>query len=218
MTNPKDTRSRAADVVLLDVVQSSAERDRDRLQERLVEFCEESNELDKADLLGRFEITRGDEVAAVYRHAAPLLELVERAEERLSPHRLRYVIRRGELTAGLESGRSTVIDGPAFWRAGEAMEELKKTELPILIEWPNETAAALATSLFAFRILHTRGLTELQRTILRLYRELRNQTRVAERIGRTQQQVQKTLVACHQELMDHSEHSLREVLRTDGEL
>ena len=98
------------------------------------------------------------------------------------------------------------------------MEELKKTELPILIEWPNETAAALVTSLFAFRILHTRGLTELQRTILRLYRELRNQTRVAERIGRTQQQVQKTLAACHQELMDHSEQSLREVLRTGGEL
>ncbi|MEO0481409.1 MAG: SatD family protein [Planctomycetota bacterium] len=217
MTNPEHTRSRAADVVLLDVVQSSAERDRDRLQERLVEFCEESNELDGADLLGRFEITRGDEVAAVYRQAAPLLELVERAEERLSPHRLRYVVRRGELTAGLESGRSTVIDGPAFWRAGEAMEELKKTELPILIEWPNETAAALVTSLFAFRILHTRGLTELQRTILRLYRELRNQTRVAERIGRTQQQVQKTLAACHQELMDHSEQSLREVLRTGGE-
>ena len=218
MTNPKDTQSRTAEVVLVDVVQSSAARDRDRLQERLVEFCEESNELDKTDLLGRFEITRGDEVAAVYRHTAPLLELVERAEERLSPHRLRYVIRRGELTAGLESGRSTVIDGPAFWRAGEAMEELKKTELPILIEWPNETAAALATSLFAFRILHTRGLTELQRKILRLYRELRNQTRVAERIGRTQQQVQKTLVACHQELMDHSERSLREVLRTGGEL
>lgn len=110
--------------LILDIIDSSIFPDRDILTEKLERAIAYANKEFSRDCLAPFEITRGDEVAAVLVSTARVYEMIKVFREELFPVDIRSVIIYDELKAGLEKRRSTVIDGPAFYRGNHMMVEL----------------------------------------------------------------------------------------------
>lgn len=58
-----------------------------------------------------------------------ITDIIQLFADTLSPDEMRTVVLNNKLTAGLESRRSTVIDGPAFYEANDLMSEIKKRNM-----------------------------------------------------------------------------------------
>ncbi len=204
-------------VLILDIVGSSVVADREGLTRTLQGAIARVNEAFGEDCWAPFEVTKGDEVAAVLHSVARVYDILIEFSEGLAPVRMRAVVVRGELTAGLETRRSTIIDGPAFYEGNARMEELKKSRRGFALASGEESLDRPAEALVNFLLWRWEELTPLQRRVIRLYQEHRHQTRVAEMLGRKQQQVQHTLDVCRWEVIDDAERAVRGLLEAiDG--
>lgn len=200
-------------VLLSDVVASSSLPDRDDLTKRLQGAATKVNQAHAGDLFADMEITRGDEMAAVLRSASGVYDLLTVLETELYPTRFRSVLVYDDLSAGLDSRRSAVIDGPAFYQAQDKMQALKRTRNSFCLSSGQpefDEAAEVLVNLLQWR---WNEMTELQRQIVRKYQEVRNQQKVAEMLGRSQQQISHTLIATKWELINSSEAAIRHMMQ-----
>ena len=126
---------------------------------------------------------------------------------------MRTVICYGKLTAGLDSRRSTIIDGPGFYKANEMMIELKKTDKYISVSSRSEKFDKIINALINMVIHYWYSLTQFQREVVRLYQREKNQTKVAKLLNRTQQQIQNTLTKCKWEMINDAEESISELFQ-----
>lgn len=199
--------------VIIDVMESSKVKDRNRLTEQMERAILKINKKYHKDCYAPFEITRGDEIAAVLKSIENSYDIVSQINEIISPEKIRTVIVYDDLNAGLKSFRSSVIDGPAFYRGNSLMAELKKTQKTFLLKTGIESDDRIIESLINLLLWQWDNFTDKQKRIIRLYQKIRNQKKVAEKILRTQQQVQSTLETCRWELIDNAESTLKEMFK-----
>lgn len=196
-------------VMMIDIVGSSKLPDRDTLIKKLDAAISQVNTAYSKDLWAPFEVTKGDEVAAVLTSVARAYEMIDIFSEVVFPVALRSVIVYDELTAGLDTRRSTVIDGPAFYRGNRMMIKLKKTQKTFALRSRHKELDEATEALVNFLLWRWNNLTKLQRQIVQLYQQERNQSRVAKMLNRKQQQVQNTLEACKWQIIDDAENAVR---------
>ena len=199
-------------VLITDVVGSSQVADRAELTRKLQSAAEQVNQDHADDLYAPLEITRGDEMCAVLSSLSCAYDLLSTLEENLHPTRFRSALVYDELTAGLETRRAGVIDGPAFYRARELMGQLKKSKKTFCLgtdQPEQDEAAEVLVNLLQWR---WNEMTDLQRQIVRLYQYEKNQLRVAELLNRSQQQISHSLIATKWELINSSEGAIRHLL------
>jgi hypothetical protein len=199
-------------VLVTDVVGSSQLADRAALTGRLQEAAHWINGEHSDALFARLEITRGDEMSAVLKSVSGAYDLMSALEQTLYPVRFRSVLVYDELTAGLETRRSSIIDGPAFYRSHEKLANLKKTKKTFALSSGQaelDEAAEVLVNLLQWR---WNEMTDLQRQIVRHYQQEKNQLRVAELLGRSQQQISHSLIATKWELISSSEGAIRHLL------
>jgi len=199
-------------VLLIDVMQSSKMQDRQALSVSLGEALVELNRQFEQYLLAPFEITRGDEVAAVLISAQPLYGMTRVLSEYLHPARFRLVLCFGELTAGLETHRSTVIDGPAFYQAANMMRQLKRSSRFVSLSTRAEHIDPVLQSMMNMLLWQWSSFTALQQQTVSLYLLHRNQSAVAALLGRQQQQIQSTLKCCGWEVVEEAERQVKQLL------
>jgi len=199
-------------VLLIDVMDSSRLKDRQALSVSLGEALAELNRQFAPQLLAPFEITRGDEVAAVLTSAQPLYLMCRVLNDFLHPVKYRLVLCYGELIAGLETRRSTVIDGPAFYQARQMMLQLKRTRRSVALSSRAEHVDPVLQSMMNMLLWQWGGFTALQQQIMSLYLLHRNQVAVAGIVGRSQQQVQNTLQRCGWETIEEGERQVKHLL------
>ncbi|MEM9291303.1 MAG: SatD family protein [Acidobacteriota bacterium] len=199
-------------VLLADIMGSSRHRDRAALTDSMQSAVEHINERHQADLFAPLEITRGDEMAAVFTSIHGLYSALSELERNLHPVRFRSVVVYDELTAGLDSGRAGVMDGPAFYRARERMTLLKRSRTTFALSSGQKDLNEPAEVLVNLLQWRWSEMTKLQREIVRLYQVERNQLKVAEALGRSQQQISHSLIATKWELIDQSEVAIRHLL------
>jgi len=202
----------SASVLLLDLIGSSELADRQAATDRVQAAQEIVNRRFDGYWLAPLETTRGDETAAVLHHAAPAYDVIRAMADAIHPLRLRAVLVYGELVAGIDTGRATIIDGPAFQRADATMEDLKGSLRLCAFQTAVTDLDRPASALGNLLLWNLAQLTDLQRRILCLYQEIGNQQEVARRVGRSQQQVSATLRASAWELIDEGERALRGLL------
>ncbi len=199
-------------VLVTDVVGSSQVEDRAKLTKRMQGVAEQINSEHRGDLFADLEITRGDEMSAVLTSVSRAYEVLASLEVALYPERFRSVLIYDDLTAGLDTRRSAVIDGPGFYQAHERMSQLKKSKKTFsLLSGQSELdeAAEVLVNLLQWR---WNEMTKLQRRIVRLYQEEKNQQKVAELLGKSQQQISHSLIATKWELINSSEGAIRHLL------
>jgi|GEM_PF-1082810 hypothetical protein len=199
-------------VLVSDVVGSSQLPDRASLTAKLQGALGAINSEHAEHFVAPLEITRGDEMAAVLRSVCSAYDIMAALEDALYPVRFRSALVFDELTAGLETARSGIIDGPAFYVAHEQMSVLKRTKRTFCLasgQSELDEAAEVLVNLLQWR---WNEMTDLQRKIVRLYQKERNQLKVGEMLGRSQQQVSHSLIATKWELINSSEAAIRHLL------
>jgi hypothetical protein len=199
-------------VVMMDIIGSAKMNGRDKLTLRLITSIEKVNQSYGQDLFAPFEITRGDEFAAILIKINSLYDIIGTFQEIISPEEFRTVVAYGELNAGLQSKQSSIIDGPAFQHADSMMQSLKKSSMTFAMDTGHKEWDRIAQVALNLLLWHWNGFTPLQQKIIRLYQIFRNQNRVAKEINRSQQQVQAALETCRWELIEEAEKSIRNTL------
>lgn len=200
-------------VLLIDIIRSTELPNRAAATSRLEKANRKANRAFADDLFAPFEITRGDEAAAVLRSVARTYEMIVSIGESIYPVTFRSVLVYGDLTAGLDSRRSSVIDGPAFYRANEIMQALKKTQKTFALATGQEKLDGPTGALVNLLQWRWNQMTDLQRRIVRLYKQEKNQSRVGDKLGRTQQQISHALNATKWELIDTAEAAIRQLFQ-----
>lgn len=196
-------------VLMLDMVGSSKLDDRKRLTDVLRKTITGANRRFRGLFQAPFEITKGDEIAAVMRSVGSVYDMITHFGDHIAPVGFRAVVVFDELNAGIETRRSTIMDGPAFYKADALMARLKKTQKWVAFDTGQQELEETAATVMNLVLMQWYQLTGLQRTIIRTYQDLKNQTLAAERLRKKQQQIQNTLMQSRWEIIDGSESLLR---------
>jgi hypothetical protein len=192
-------------VILGDVIKSSQQSGvQKRLHDAIIEINRQISESWKTAI----EITRGDEVAVVVDEECNWFDLIKKFNDLVYPLKFRWVIVYDEITEGLSTKSSAEAVGPAFIKSDNLMQRLKKTGLYFDIElgkkkW-NEQLRGIINLIF-WRLYK---LSSLQLKILRKYQSTNRQQDVAKLLGKSQQQIQKSLKAIGWEIINVSEKSI----------
>jgi DNA-binding XRE family transcriptional regulator len=128
----------------------------------------------------------------------------------------------GEIDVGLESGDVSKMDGPAFHRADELLNDIERENLLFDMKMDAEPLDASVSDEVNLLLSRRHDWTERQLETVRAYREHETQRDVAESLGVTPQAVSKTLNEAEWPMIETIEGRLRSTLdelerRTAGE-
>jgi len=199
-------------VVLIDIKDSTKVLDRDALTKKMSTLLVEINARYSADYHAPFEITKGDEVAAVLTSINNLLNILLYFHDTLYPVEFRAVMEYNVLSAGLDTKRSAIIDGPAFYNANKTLLGIKNTQKYFNFNSGRQELDDAVSALMNVILWRLNDLTSSQRDILRLYQKERHQKKVAQILKISQQYIQKTLDRCKWQIFDGSEAALQTLL------
>lgn len=109
-----------------DVRMSRDVAERGELQEHLSAVLADLNREHSAALASPFTITLGDEFQALLVTAKPLWEMLATIQVRLYPVQVRFGVGLGAIETAINRKAALGMDGPAFYRARDAVSALKK--------------------------------------------------------------------------------------------
>lgn len=114
-------------VLIGDIVHSRSLSNRNAVQRKFASVCARLNaEAEQLSLASPLTITLGDEFQAVFKTSAKLWECILRLEAAMAPLEIRFAVGVGGISTPLKSDTAMGMDGPAFYAARAAMEQLKK--------------------------------------------------------------------------------------------
>lgn len=201
-------------VVLGDVVHSREIEDREGFQDRLEDVCGQFNATERDDVWGDFKILKGiDEFGGVLQSLENVYEVVSEFQEALRPHEIRMVVAGGSIDVGLTSWDVEKMDGEAFHKASERLEEIEDGPLSFdLLVDDDALARAVADEINL--LLHVRGdWTDRQWEVASVRESVDTQTAAAEELGVTQQAVSNVLSGANWPLAHEVEERLRNTLQ-----
>ncbi len=205
-------------VLVADIVGSTKIKNWDVSQKELLEIYHRINGAYKKDFYAPVMITRGDEIAAVFRVPDNLYRIADSILDTIYPLEMRFVFVKGLLTAGLDTRDAGTIDGPAFKTANDSLLRAKTRKQDFVFCLGNRISDDVLTSLASLLSEIKKGWTENQRNVVRLYRELQNQRRVAERLNVSQQNIAKTLKSVNWARVHEAEEALNSLLKKYNQL
>ncbi len=231
-------------VLLGDVVHSRAIEDREGFQEQLEDICGRFTAGRRDDVYGNFKILKGiDEFGGVLQSLANLYEIVTAFHDGLRPHEVRIAVASGDIDVGLASADVEKMDGEAFHRATERVEELEDEsmvfDLLLGVEGGVGGAGldeddrsrtgdadfgradanlgrAIADEVNLLLDLRSEW-TDRQREVVAVRESVDTQTAAAEELGVTQQAVSNVLAGAKWPLVHSVEERLRETLESHAD-
>ena len=109
-----------------DIVKSKKIENRYQFQEKLDSCFKVINEQYQNYLAANFLITIGDEFQALFIDPSKIFEIISKIEVEMEPVKIRFAIGCGEIITGIQNTLSIGTDGPAWWMARDAINELKR--------------------------------------------------------------------------------------------
>lgn len=187
-----------------DIIESRAMLDRSDVQNKVKKILEEVNEEFKSDIAARFTITLGDEFQGLLNSSNHLMIIIDKIKSNFYPNKLRFGIGFGEMHTEIIAEHAIGSDGPAYYAARKAIEDIKKSnnryEQPdrdIQIynyEEKDKYKFDLLNSTLSLCTFIERGWTDKQREVItHLLFEDKSQREIANIIGLKQSSVQRRL-------------------------
>ena len=130
--------------VIGDIIKSKSISNREKTQQELRAILGQVSQRHAALLASKFTITLGDEFQGVFKDSNGLLRILDEITFSLRPVNLRFGIGIGRLTTGLDPDTSIGADGPAYWKAREAIEYVHKNNdygranIQLFVQEPDE--------------------------------------------------------------------------------
>ncbi|MDD4050582.1 MAG: SatD family protein [candidate division Zixibacteria bacterium] len=202
-------------VIVGDLIGSSEINDRPVVSNQIAEAIEGIGTNFRDDFHGRLTITRGmDEISGVLKRPALAYKICRELNYIIFPHCFRFAVVQNILDVNVETKEARRMDGPAFHRAADIMEQLKKDnlfysfEVSLNVSDFNMSITALANLVSI--ILQRR--TERQDLILREYMKSGRQQNVADKFAITQQAVSDSLKSLHWQYIKRVENLIDNML------
>ena len=132
-------------VLIGDIINSRRLHDRAKVQERFHFALDQVNNKCAGQLVSIFTITHGDEFQGALKQGIGLLGIIDGISLALLPIKLRYGIGIGEVTTKIDPTNSYTADGPAFWKAREAIDyvhdhsDYRKSNIHLCSQYPDDT-------------------------------------------------------------------------------
>ena len=171
-----------------DLVASRAmpENDRHELQDRLTAYLDAVHSDASAGIAARPLVTLGDEFQALF-SADPagvrrLLGLITDVLDLARPTSVRFGIGVGRLTTALRE-QTLGMDGPCFYRAREALQRTRASDLPCQLVFEGCDVEVLWSTLASYALRQRHDWTEPQREAISLFQKLGAWNKVAEALG-----------------------------------
>lgn len=114
--------------IIGDIIASKEIQERGDIQEKLRYILNQINEIYDNDISANFIITLGDEFQGLLKDNRNLLDIIKYIQKMMYPVRLRFGIGIGEISTKIFHEAALGADGPAYYAARNAMEELREQE------------------------------------------------------------------------------------------
>lgn len=224
--------------VIGDLKASKQMDDRGQVQSRLAQVLAGINKRHRDEIAADFVITLGDEFQGLLHDGARVMHILTEIEQEMHPVKIRFGLGVGEMRTDIKREMAIGADGPAFYKAREAIDFLKEnekrkqridTDIRIAVDAQNkepaendsqQTAVDLLNSLLSLMTTVKHTWSDRQREIIwDTLKHQDNQRKAAKRLGITQPTVQKALAGgnyyAYKEAMDTIEKALKEVRKKD---
>lgn len=181
-------------VMLGDVIASRRITDREIFQRKLEEACSNANLDFVEDIYADFNILKGiDEIGGVLLNITSVYKIINALQEQFYPHSMRFALVFDYIDTAVESQEVSKMDGPAFHRASDILNNLKGSRLIFKMSINDEIMEKMVTGEINLIFLLKKSWSLRQRRILYEYRKIGNQNMVAKALGISQQAVSKAL-------------------------
>lgn len=181
-----------------DIKNSKKLSKRAEIQERLQSTLNEINSLYDEHIASCFTITLGDEFQGLLKTSDQILNIIERIKMKMYPVKIRFGIGYGTIETKINRELSIGADGPAFHKARNMIDEIKKNEKAKLGKDINVMFSvdkdydALINATLALCSFVEKKWTKRQREIIYDYIQYGdNQRKAANRLGITQSNIQR---------------------------
>ncbi len=211
--------------IIGDIQDSKIIEDRKNVQIKLEEVLEEINVQYSNDIASKFMITLGDEFQGLLLSGTNVMSIISKIERGMYPVRLRFGVGIGEITTDINPNMSIGADGPGYYRAREAIGNLKEKEkkrktyagdILFKADDKNQTIMDMLNTIIELMFAIKSFWSDRQREIIWNMLEYHdNQIDAAKRLKIKQPTVQKALVAgkyyAYKGAMDTVTNVLREI-------
>ena len=211
--------------IIGDIKSSKKLSDRKAVQDKLQRVLMKVNEKYDRDIASKFTITLGDEFQGLLCNGKNIIKIIFEIENCMWPIDIRFGIGIGEITTGIEREISIGADGPGYYRAREAIENLRKNEkkkqtdtanIHLVSDIENQEAVLIINTVFTLLCTIKESWSDRQReVILDMLEHGDTQTAVAERLKVRQPTIQKILASgkyyAYKEAIDVLEKILGEI-------
>ena len=196
-------------VLLGDVVSSRRIDDRDMFQRKLEEAYKKVNNTYSEDIYANFKILKGiDDIGGVLLTMSNCFNIIDSILEQLYPNLMRFVLVLDYIDVGLDTKNVIRMDGPAFHKASDLINSLKKSKLLFDMSVKDKIIDNAIAGQINLILLLKKKWSRKQYQIVREYKKVKNQQEVAMKLGISQQAVSKTLNRSMWKEIKHIEKNL----------
>jgi len=200
-------------VITADVNKSRAVVDRSGLQKNILAVLSETNAKFENDIVVPFTITVGDEWQGLLNSIAPSYQIIDFFRQSLTDISVSYGIGVGQVETSFMP-RTSEMDGEVFRRSRNALNTAKKNKSEIIFETGNEPVDVLLNSICRLLFAVRSKWTNRQKEKIILYKNLRNERKVAKELGVTQGDIHQAIKAGSGKIYIESEEHLNYFLST----
>lgn len=191
--------------IIGDMKDSRHLENRKEVQTHLQKILNQVNKKYEKDIASRFLITLGDEFQGLLYTGKDVLRIISEIRIQLYPVCLRFGIGFGKITTDIHAEMALGADGPGYYRAREAVEQLKEREkrnrpvpsdICLKMDEKDRGTEVMLNTIFNLIYVVEKGWTIRQREIIWdmfLYED--GQQNTARRLNISQPTVQKALAA-----------------------
>ncbi|MDY0267300.1 MAG: SatD family protein [Methanimicrococcus sp.] len=98
------------------------------MQMKTDEILTKINKMHKSDIAFDFKLTLGDEFQGLIQNASAVLEIIDKIKYLANPLEICFGIGIGPIYSAINKRSGNRPDGPAFWNAGFAIQQIKKNK------------------------------------------------------------------------------------------
>ena len=198
-----DFNSKLYIAIIGDIKDSKKIENRNEVQQKLNAILKKINMEYKEEISSNFIITLGDEFQGLLCNGARVMEIITEIETRLYPINIRFGVGIGAITTEINREYAIGADGPGYYSARSAIENLKENEKKKKINVGNIRFEADVENYLTISMLNT--ITSLMMAIKENWSERQrkviydmltsgeSQVEAAKRLGVKQSTVQKIL-------------------------
>ena len=213
--------------IIGDIKNSRKIQDRKSVQDKLNYVLAMVNQRYASSIAAKFMITLGDEFQGLLEQGEYIVDIIEMIQMEMYPVQVRFGIGVGEITTDINAEMAIGADGPGFYMAREAIEELKRNEqkskkhasdIAIGVNQCEQQKRDLMNTVFSLLSVIKGAWTDRQREIIWEYEKSHSsQAECAERLLIGQSSVQRSLAGSNYYAYREAKETLRKVLKEIGE-